>query len=198
MRIGFRTVKTAVGVSLSVLIAQWLQLEYYSAAGILTLLCIQKSRKQSIKAATSRFFACMMGLFFATGLFELVGYRPYAFLILLLLFIPLCVRLRIQEGIASSSVIVMHVYINREVEASFFLNELLVVIVGLGVALLINWYMPSIDKQLRQSTVTERPSRQWDKRQRGGRKSSAGGRRRRSAGRQNGQVRFGDEPGRYD
>ncbi|HUC92083.1 MAG TPA: aromatic acid exporter family protein [Paenibacillus sp.] len=150
MRIGFRTVKTAVGVSLSVLIAQWLQLEYYSAAGILTLLCIQKSRKQSIKAATSRFFACMMGLFFATGLFELVGYRPYAFLILLLLFIPLCVRLRIQEGIASSSVIVMHVYINREVEASFFLNELLVVVVGLGVALLINWYMPSIDKQLQR------------------------------------------------
>jgi len=45
----------------------------------------------------------------------------------------------------------------REVEASFFLNELLVVTVGLGVALLINWYMPSVDKQLqRYKTESDR------------------------------------------
>lgn len=148
MRIGFRTLKTAVGVSLSVLIAQWLQLEYYSAAGILTLLCIQKSRKQSLQAVASRLIACVAGMLFASGLFWVIGYYPYAFLVLLLLFIPLCVRFRMQEGIASSSVIVMHVYMHGKVELAFFLNELLVIAIGLGVALLVNWYMPSIDKEL--------------------------------------------------
>lgn len=148
MRIGFRTIKTALGVSISVLIAQFLQLEYYSAAGILTLLCIQKSRKQSVNAAISRFISCMAGLFFSSALFQLIGYHPYSFLVLLLIFIPLCVRFRVQEGIASSSVIVMHVYMHGKVEAAFFLNEFLVVLIGLGVALLINWYMPSIDKEL--------------------------------------------------
>jgi uncharacterized membrane protein YgaE (UPF0421/DUF939 family) len=58
------------------------------------------------------------------------------------------VRFRIQEGIASSSVIVMHVYMHKSVEPTFFLNELLVILIGLGVALLVNWYMPSIDKEL--------------------------------------------------
>ncbi|MCS7462162.1 aromatic acid exporter family protein [Paenibacillus doosanensis] len=148
MKIGFRTIKTAVGVSISILLAQLLQLEYYSSAGILTLLCIQKSRKQSTQAVISRFFACLAGLLFSSVLFTLIGYHPYAFLVLLLVFIPLCVRMKIQEGIASSSVIVMHVYMHRKIEAAFFLNEFLVILIGLGVALLVNWYMPSIDKEL--------------------------------------------------
>lgn len=148
MKIGFRTIKTAIGVSISVLLAQTLNLQYFSAAGILTLLCIQKSRKKSAQAAISRFFACMSGLLFSSVLFQAIGYHPYTFLVLLLFFIPFCVRFRIHEGIASSSVIVMHVYMHRKLEASFFLNEFLVVVIGLGVALLINWYMPSIDKEL--------------------------------------------------
>lgn len=148
MRIGFRTIKTALGVSISVFIAQFLQLQYFTAAGILTLLCIQKSRKQSVKAALSRLFACLLSLFLSSVLFEIIGYQAYAFLVLLLFFIPLCVKLRIHEGIASSSVIVMHVYMHGEWEAFFFLNEIGVILIGLGVALLINWYMPSIDKTL--------------------------------------------------
>jgi uncharacterized membrane protein YgaE (UPF0421/DUF939 family) len=148
INIGFRTIKTAIGVSCSVFIAQSLKLEYYSSSGILTLLCIQKSRKRSNKAILSRLVACMLGMFGSTALFEAIGYAPYSFLVLLLLFIPLCVKLRVQEGLASSSVIIMHVYMHRKAEAAFFLNELLVVAVGLGVALLVNWYMPSIDKQL--------------------------------------------------
>ncbi|MBB3112015.1 uncharacterized membrane protein YgaE (UPF0421/DUF939 family) [Paenibacillus phyllosphaerae] len=148
VRIGFRTMKTAIGVTLSILIAQSLGLDYFSAAGILTLLCIQKSRKQSYSAAISRAMACVSGLFYSSLLFEVIGYYPYTFLLLLLSFIPFCVWLGIQEGIASSIVIVMHVYMHRELSDAFFLNEVLVVAIGLGVALVINWYMPSIDKEM--------------------------------------------------
>lgn len=148
MKIGFRTLKTAVGVSLSVLIAQSLHLNYFTAAGILTLLCIQKSRKQSVRAAFSRLCACLSSLVAASLLFEAIGYHPYAFLLFLLLFIPYCVRLGIQEGIASSSVIVMHVYMHHGLALSFFANEIQVILIGLGVALLVNWYMPSNELEL--------------------------------------------------
>ncbi|MDF2922385.1 MAG: rane protein [Paenibacillaceae bacterium] len=148
MKIGFRTIKTALGVSLSVFIAQSIGLQYFTAAGILTLLCIQKSRKQSVRAALSRLFACLLSLFLSSLLFEAIGYHAYSFLVLLLFFIPLCVRLKIHEGIASSSVIVMHVYMHGKWEPLFFLNEIGVISIGLGVALLINWYMPSIDRDL--------------------------------------------------
>lgn len=148
LRIGFRTLKTAVGVSIAIMIAQFLQLDNFTSAGVLTLLCIQKSRRQSSKAVISRFIACLTCMFLASGLFWLIGYYPYSFLVLLILFIPLCVRFGIQEGIASSIVIVMHVYNHKTIEVSFFWNEFLVIIIGLGVALLVNWYMPSIDKEL--------------------------------------------------
>lgn len=148
MKIGFRTVKTALGVSISVFLAQSLHLEYFTAAGILTLLCIQKSRKQSVKAAFSRLCACLGALVCASILFQFIGYYPYTFLLYLMLFIPLTVRFKVQEGVASSSVIVMHVYMHKGIELAFFLNEIQVIIIGLGVALLVNWYMPSIDKDL--------------------------------------------------
>ncbi len=45
MTIGFRTIKTAVGVSIAILIAQSLHLSSYTSAGILALLCIQKNKK---------------------------------------------------------------------------------------------------------------------------------------------------------
>ncbi|MBB6635097.1 aromatic acid exporter family protein [Cohnella thailandensis] len=156
-KIGFRTIKTAVGVSVSVLIGELLGLQNFASAGILTLLCIQKSRKKSIHAAVSRFFACLSGMFISTGIFELIGYEAYSFLAVLLLFIPLLVRFKFQEGIASSVVIMMHIYMHGKVEASFFLNEFLIVVIGLGVALLVNWYMPSIDRVLiKHQEETER------------------------------------------
>lgn len=157
IKIGFRTIKTAVGVSLSILIAHYLQLENFTAAGILTLLCIQRSRRQSNQAAVSRFLACMTGMLFSMLMFQLLGYHAYAFLVVLLLFIPFCVKLRIHEGIASSAVIMMHVFVHGKVEVSFLLNELFVVVIGLGVALLVNSYMPSIDKEMtRYKQETER------------------------------------------
>lgn len=146
--IGFRTMKTALGVCVSIWIAQSLGLDYFTAAGILTLLCIQKSRKQSYSAAVSRAIACVSGMFYAAVLFHLLGYHPYTFLVLLMTFIPFCVRLGVQEGIASSIVVVMHVYMHGFVDNDFILNELFVVTIGLGVALIINWYMPSIDKEI--------------------------------------------------
>ena len=165
MKIGFRTLKTALGVSISILIAQLLHLDNYTAAGILTLLCIQRSRKQSAKAVSSRLIACMMSLFLSSALFELIGYHPYAFLVLMLIFIPLCVRLNVKEGIASSSVIVMHVYISCQTAGLFFLHEIFVIMIGLGVALLVNWYMPSIDKDLKQmkDTIDSKLATYWRK-----------------------------------
>lgn len=146
--IGFRTLKTALGVAISVGIAQSLGLANFTAAGILTLLCIQKSRKQSISAAVSRAIACVASIIMSTLLFEAIGYKPYAFLILLLVFIPFAVWINVKEGIASSIVIVMHVYIHSHLEWAFLLNEVYIIMIGLGVALLINWYMPSQDREI--------------------------------------------------
>jgi len=148
MRIGFRTLKTAVGVSLSIAIAFALDLEFYTSSGILTLLCIQKTRKESLAAVLERLYACVIGLVLSGAMFWAIGFHPLTILLLYLVFIPLTVRLRIQGGIASSSVIMMHTYVQGSIGAAFALNELAIIAIGLGVALAVNVYMPGIDKQV--------------------------------------------------
>jgi len=148
VRIGFRTVKTAVGVCGAVLLAEGLHLTYATSAGILTLLCIQKTRKQSLTATLERLFACLLALLLAMLFFSLLGYHPLVLVPLILLLIPLCVRLRIQGGIASSSVVIMHAYSNGVITIPFLLNELALMVIGLGAALLVNLYMPGLDKQI--------------------------------------------------
>jgi len=150
MRIGFRTLKTAVGVSLSIAIAFAIGLEFYTSSGILTLLCIQKTRRESLAAVLERLYACLIGLAMSGALFWAAGYHPLTIFLLYLLFIPLTVRLRIQGGIASSSVIMMHTYVHGTFDLAFALNELAIVAIGLGVALAVNVYMPGIDKQVQR------------------------------------------------
>lgn len=65
-RIGYRTIKTAVGTSISIMIAQMLQLDNFVSAGILTILCIKVTKKKSLRASWDRFFACLLAMAFSS------------------------------------------------------------------------------------------------------------------------------------
>ncbi len=65
MKIGYRTIKTAVGTPIAISIAQFLELENFVTAGILTMLCIQPSRKQSVDSAWNRFAASILASLFS-------------------------------------------------------------------------------------------------------------------------------------
>ncbi len=149
-KIGYRTLKTAIGAAIAIAIAEWLGLHFYASAGIITILCIQKTRKQSFLISWERFLACMIGILFGSIMFELLGYHPISVAILLLLFIPTVVYFKAQEGIATSSVIILHIYTFGEMNLSIFLNELALIIIGIGMALLMNSYMPSVEGKLEQ------------------------------------------------
>ncbi|ADU30005.1 aromatic acid exporter family protein [Evansella cellulosilytica] len=156
-RIGYRTVKTALGAAIAIAIAYYLKLDFYASAGIITILCIQKTRRQSIKISWERLLACVVGLLYASILFELFGYNPITIAILLLLFIPTTVVLKAQEGIATSSVIILHVFTSGYVSTSLIVNELAIIVIGIGCALLMNVYMPSVERELqKQQQAVER------------------------------------------
>ncbi|AYC29518.1 aromatic acid exporter family protein [Paenisporosarcina cavernae] len=147
-RIGYRTLKTAVGSSISMLIAMFLELDYFSSAFILTVLCIQPTRHKSFRAVFARVAASSVGLFFAFIFFELFDYHPIVFGIMLLVYIPTLVSLRIQDGFVSSIVIILHVFDQGGITPSFLWNEVQLMAVGFGIALLVNMYMPDIERQL--------------------------------------------------
>ncbi|WP_126426628.1 aromatic acid exporter family protein [Brevibacillus marinus] len=150
MKIGYRTIKTAVGTALSIYLAEQLGLMFYASAGIITILCIQVTRKKSLVTAMNRLFSCLLGLCAGALCFAVLGYHPLAVALLLLLFIPLTVRLKVNEGFVTSAVILMHIYTLERIDLEILVNELALLTIGIGVALLMNLHMPSVEKELQR------------------------------------------------
>ncbi|QED48550.1 aromatic acid exporter family protein [Cytobacillus dafuensis] len=152
-RIGYRTIKTAIGTSAAIILAQILGFENFTSAGIITILCIQVTKKKSLRASWDRFFACLLAMVFCAIIFEGIAYHPLMIGLLLLLFIPTAVMLRKSDGIVTSSVIILHIYAAGQMTWDIILNEIGIITIGIGVALVANIFMPSLDLKLREYQV---------------------------------------------
>ncbi|MCG2022827.1 aromatic acid exporter family protein [Staphylococcus epidermidis] len=147
-KIGFRTVKTAVGMTLGVIICKLLGLDNYASSAILVVLCIKHTRMHSVQAILSRLVSCLLILFLGSAIFSLLGQHAFVLGLIVLLFIPLTVVLNVQEGVITSCVILLHVFNAKAINGHLILNEIMLLIVGLGIAFLMNLMMPSLDKKL--------------------------------------------------
>ncbi len=147
-RIGYRTIKTAIGTAAAISLAQFLGLHNFPSAGIITILCIKVTKKKSLQASWNRFLACLIAMVFSTIFFEGIAYHPVIIGLMLLFFIPTVVAVKAQEGIVTSSVIILHIYSAKQVTLPLLLNETSLIMIGIGIALIMNVYMPSMEKKL--------------------------------------------------
>lgn len=145
---GSRTLKTAIGASLAIWLARLLQLEFYVFAAIIVIMCIERTKKQTVETILDKFFACLLSLFLSGIAFEIFGYSPLVFGVFILLFVPILVKLKIQGGFVTSMVVVTHLYTLQAFNRSIIWNELLIIIIGTGIAFLINSIMPSFKKEI--------------------------------------------------
>ncbi|WMJ81713.1 aromatic acid exporter family protein [Clostridium sp. MB40-C1] len=150
---GYRTLKTGVGSVIAMIIAQKLGIEYSASAGIITILSIQSTRKQSIEMALKRIYACVLALLISFIFFKSIGYDYVVFGVFLLIFIPLTVKFNLQEGIVVSSVLVTHLLVEKSVSLFWIGNELSLMVVGIGVALILNLYMPNTENKIKQDQI---------------------------------------------
>lgn len=149
MKIGYRTLKTAVGVPIAISLTQFLGVTHFVSAGILTILCIQPSRKLSVLSAWDRFAACMLALVFSYVFFAIIGYNPIAIAIMLTIFIPITVYFNINQGLVTSIVIILNIYVEQTLSFHFIIDQIIIIVVGVGIGLLLNLFMPNLEKRLR-------------------------------------------------
>ncbi|MCU5746335.1 aromatic acid exporter family protein [Staphylococcus sp. SQ8-PEA] len=152
-RIGFRTIKTAIGMALGIIIAKWLGLDNFASSAILVVLCIKHTKIHSVQAIFSRFVSCLMILLIGMSAFGLLGQHALVVGLIVLLFIPLTVVFKVQEGVITSCVILLHVFNAKTIDIHLFINEILLLCVGLGIAFLMNLIMPSMDAGLNKYKV---------------------------------------------
>ncbi|MCZ8539661.1 aromatic acid exporter family protein [Psychrobacillus psychrodurans] len=145
---GYRTIKTAVGAGLAIWIASLLDLEFATFAAIIVIMCIEKTKKKTLITIKDKFFASLLSLILGALLFELLGYNPIVFSLFIILFVPLLVRAHIQGGFVTSMVVVLHVYTVKDANWAIFLNELYIIFIGMGIALLVNSFMPNLKRDI--------------------------------------------------
>lgn len=148
-RIGFRTIKTAVGMALGIIIAKLMGLDNFASSAILVVLCIKHTKVHSLQAIVSRFVSCLMVLILGSVAFSMLGQSAIVLGLIVLFFIPLTVVFKVQEGVVTSCVILLHVFNASAIDLKLFYNEILLLIVGLGIAFLMNVIMPSLDSNLK-------------------------------------------------
>ena len=138
-----KIVKLSLGSSLAIFIAWLLKLEYSTVAGVITLLTVKNTKKETLKGTLGKIYGFIICTIFSYLCFNIIGYHLYSFSIYIFIIITLCFIFNIQDVIAMCVVIASHYFLQGEVSLHWFLNEAGLFIIGAGIGVLINLYIPS-------------------------------------------------------
>ncbi|HEM3576558.1 TPA: aromatic acid exporter family protein [Streptococcus suis] len=148
MSLSLRTIKLIFATVLAIYLATALGLSYATAAGIIAILSVLDTRKSSFKMARNRLFSTLLALTIVVLTFTLLGFGIWTLGIYLALYVPLAYRFNWEAGIAPSTVLVTHLLLEQDISLIFLGNELTLFLIGAGLALLFNLYMPSQEKKI--------------------------------------------------
>ena len=140
--------KVIVSAFVALLVAQALNLSTPSAAAIIAILSVMDTKKVSLAATGQRLAAAVLALVIGMGIFAIFGFDVISFGLYLLCYIPLAYLVKVDIGVAPSTVLVIHLWTQQQLSFELFVNELLLVTIGAGVAILLNWYMPSYHQEI--------------------------------------------------
>jgi uncharacterized membrane protein YgaE (UPF0421/DUF939 family) len=146
--IGYRTIKTAIGAGIALALASFIDWQFATFAAIIVIMCIEKTKKRTLVTIKDKLFSSLLSLVLGMFVFEILAYHPVVITMFILLFIPILVKLRIQNGFVTSMVVLLHIYSLREANLEIFINELIIISIGMGIALLVNSIMPSRRKEI--------------------------------------------------
>ncbi len=150
-RLVLTALKIAIGSSMAVVVAQFFQLQYATSAGIIALLTVQNTRKDTIQLTLERllsFILCVALIFVCfhyIGRHEWVNYGIYIFSMVML-----CHLFGWQNTISVNAVMGTHYLASPNYGLAFAMNELSLILIGTGLALTMNWRMPSNRKVLKE------------------------------------------------
>ena len=148
------TFKMAISATIAIFIAQGFKLEFAVTAGVIAILSIQNTKREALIIGARRIISATIAVILSYLLYVLLGNNPLVFGIVLLIFIPIAKKLKIEEGIAVGAVLSTHLLVNNNIDLGWIVNEEAITFIGIGVASLFNLYMPSLDDKFNENKET--------------------------------------------
>ncbi len=144
-----KMIKIAVGSAAAILLADLLGLNYSTSAGIITLLTIQDTSRETITISAKRICAFLVATVLSYMVFHLLGYHVFSYGIFLFLFIAVCGPLRLGNAVSTNAVLATHYLLEQKMAPLQIGNEALLLLIGAGIGTLLNLYMPGKEKEIR-------------------------------------------------
>ena len=138
-----KVLKLSLGSILAIIIASFFKLQYSTVAGVITLLVVKDTKKETLKGAFGKLFGFVLCTVYSYICFNLLGYNLFAFSLYILIIIGTCFVLNIRYVIAMCVVISSHYLLQSSMSMYWILNETGLFIIGAGIGIIINMYMPS-------------------------------------------------------
>lgn len=136
-----RVLKIAIGSTLAIIIANLLHLKYSTSAGIITLLTIQDTKRETLSVAGKRVLAYFISIVTAYIVFHIWGYHITVFAIYLFIFVFVCFLFGLQDALSICAVITTHFLMEKNMGPMLIENETMLLIVGMGSGVILNLYM---------------------------------------------------------
>lgn len=139
-------------------IAQLLHLEFVASAGVISLLTIMPTKKETFKTAGIRFLAFAVALVLAFVCYNIAGFNIMAFALFLIIFIPVCQICKWNYAMTICSVVASHFLILGDTSFEHVLNEVLIFSIGVGMGMLANLHLHkdvNYIERLKDETDTE-------------------------------------------
>lgn len=146
----YNAMKIAVAVVLAIFVANMIGLQFQTTAGVIAMLGILDNRKQTYIVGLKRIVTSLVAIFLASILFELGGHSLPMLGLFMLTFIPVVTTLKSSEGLSISTVLITHIYTINDISIDVVINELALLLVGIGVAFIMNVHMPNIEQDIRK------------------------------------------------
>lgn len=137
----FNSLKLCVAVILGISLASLLNLEYQTSAGIVAILTILRTKRETIQTAVGRALAFVVALLISFACFYFFGLTIEAFLIFFLIYIFVCNFMNWTYAITINAVLVSHFVTSGRLDGPAVLNEVLIFLIGVSVGIVLNLHL---------------------------------------------------------
>jgi len=137
----FNTIKISAAAIFAILLALLLRLDFAVSAGIVAILSVQPTKKETMKTAIDRFLAFIAALVICGLCFNLLGFTTTVFYLYLVLFIVICQWRKWYSAMAMDSVLISHFLNFEKMGFREVVNECLLFVIGVGFGILVNIYL---------------------------------------------------------
>ncbi len=142
------SVKMIFAAIFSIFVAQLFNLDFAISAGIVAILTIQPSKRETFSTAIARFYGFVIAIVISFICFKIFGITTLGFFVYLAIYVFICQKFRWYSAIAMNSVLISHFLSIGVMNFQTIVNESLIFLIGVLFGILVNLHLHKNTKEM--------------------------------------------------